>query len=211
MTVAEPDTIADLLDALGDVPPSRVLMRSLGTATEADVLALKCVELVDGVLVEKSAGFPKGCAEVGIGGPLWEFARRTKAGALTMASGPHRVAPGVVRLPDVAFTRWDRFRSADGTIPDIVPGGPDLVVEIPTADNPPAELARKRREFFAAGTRLLWEFDLAARTVAVFHNPEACVVLTTDDTLDGGDVLPGFAVALGELFADPQFTLRRPA
>jgi hypothetical protein len=213
MTVAAdiPDTLADVVRALGDVPLHRIIWRNLGTATEADILAMKRVELVDGILVEKSGSFPKGCAEVGIGGPLWECARRTSAGAVTAATAPHRLAAGVVRLPDVAFTRWDRFRGADGRIPDIVPGAPDLVVEIPTADNPPAELARKRREFFAAGTRLLWEFDLDARTVAVFRNPEACVVLTTADTLDGGTVLPGFAVALAELFADPQFTLRRPA
>jgi len=208
----EPDTIADLLHVLGDVPPGRVLWTPRPeAATEADVLSTKRTELVDGLLVEKSASFAKGCAEVGIGGPLWEHARRTRLGGVTMASAPHRLTPGVVRRPDIAFTSWDRMLTPNGKLPDIVPCAPDLVVEFPTEDNPPAELARKRREFFAAGTRLLWEFDLDARTVSVFRSSDVSVVLTTDDTLDGSVVLPGFRVQLGELFADSQFTLRPPA
>lgn len=53
----EPDTLADVLHALGDVPLHRIIWRNLGTATEEDQLDL-CgrklrVELVDGVLVHK--------------------------------------------------------------------------------------------------------------------------------------------------------------
>ncbi len=58
-------TVADLLAQLGDIPPSRVLMRPApGTATEQDVIALlnrhdrhkRLCELVDGVLGEKTIG-----------------------------------------------------------------------------------------------------------------------------------------------------------
>jgi tRNA A37 methylthiotransferase MiaB len=53
------ETVADLLESLGDIPPERIRMRPLpGTATEDDVLAVhasekRLCELVDGVLVEK--------------------------------------------------------------------------------------------------------------------------------------------------------------
>ena len=57
------ETLADLLDRLGGVPPERIRFRPYpGTATEADVLAAleapdkRLYELVDGVLVEKAMG-----------------------------------------------------------------------------------------------------------------------------------------------------------
>src|SRR5688572_20434616 len=59
----DPDTLADVVGALGDIPLHRVLWRpNPGTATEADVVRLvdrepkRLVELIDGILVEKAMG-----------------------------------------------------------------------------------------------------------------------------------------------------------
>jgi len=68
--------------------------------------------------------------------------------------------------------------------------------------NTKAEMNRKRQEYFQAGVRLVWEIDPDARTVAVYTGPEQCTTLTQDQTLDGGDVLPGFTLSLRELFAE---------
>jgi Uma2 family endonuclease len=55
----------------------------------------------------------------------------------------------------------------------------------------------------AAGVRLAWEIDPRARTVAIYVSPEPpAAVLTAADTLDGGAVLPGFALPLANLFAE---------
>ena len=64
-------------------------------------------------------------------------------------------------------------------------------------------MARKRREYFAAGTRLVWEVNPRRRTVTVYTGPRTSTRLTETDTLTGGDVLPGFSLPLAELFADP--------
>jgi Uma2 family endonuclease len=199
---AEPDTLADIVRALGDVPLHRILWHPFpGTATEEDVLESQRCELVDGLLVHKSVGFWKGALEVAVGCRIVNHFGRPRP-AVTFGSGPHRVAPGVVRLPDVAYTRWDRLLDPDRRIPEIAPAAPDLVVEIPTPDNTPAELARKRKEFFAAGCRLLWELDPDERTAVVFTTPDVSVRLAPDDSLDGGPVLPGFRLPLAELYAD---------
>ena len=63
-------------------------------------------------------------------------------------------------------------------------------------------MARKRREYFQAGTRLVWEVDPVSRTVTVFHSPDEFTLLGATETLEGGAVLPGFALPLGDLFAD---------
>ena len=121
--------------------------------------------------------------------PLERVRLRPPPGAATEADS--------VRIPDVAFTSWDRM--PDQPIPGLVP---DLAIEILGLSNTPGEMARKRREFFAAGVRLVWEVDLRRRTVHVFHAPEFPIELTASDTVTGEDVLPGFSLPLAELFAE---------
>jgi Uma2 family endonuclease len=86
---------------------------------------------------------------------------------------------------------------------------PDLAAEFLSPGNTAAEMARKRRELFAAGTRLVWEFSADRKTAEVFADParpDARTRLTASDTLDGGAVLPEFRLPLAEVFAG----FRRP-
>jgi Uma2 family endonuclease len=200
-------TFADILRDLGNLPAGRVVWLPR-VATEDDVVDARRRELVDGFLVGKAVAFWKGVFEVAVGTHLMNWVHPRRLGAVTIAFGPCRVAPGVVRCPDVAFITWDRLLDADRRIPDIAPAAPDLVVEMPLPDQPPAELARKRREFFAAGTRLLWDLRLPDRTAIVYTGPTERTVLTTADTLTGDPVLPGFALPLADLFDDPQLNPR---
>jgi Uma2 family endonuclease len=202
--------LAEAVERLGAVALDRILWRPpLGIATEEDLLRSRQAELVDGMLVRKCLGGPKSLAEVVLGTALFSFAKPRRLGGVTISSGPYRVAPGVVRLPDVAFIRWDRLLDTTGRLPDVAPVAPDLVIELPTQANTPAELTRKYREFFTAGTRLLWEVDLDARTVAVYTDPWSHTVLSAADALTGGDVLSGFTLPLSDLFDDPQLNPRK--
>ncbi len=79
---------------------------------------------------------------------------------------------------------------------------PDLAVEILSARNTPAEMARKRKEYFEAGVRLVWEIDPRARAARVYASETASTDLTAADALDGGHVLPGVTVPLAQLFAE---------
>ena len=79
---------------------------------------------------------------------------------------------------------------------------PELAVEVLSLSNTKAEIARKRREYFAAGVRLVWEVDLRTRTFTVFIAAEEATVLDASMILLGGDVLPGFALPLAALFAE---------
>ena len=49
--------------------------------------------------------------------------------------------------------------------------------------------------------RLIWEFDPEPRTVTVYTPDGGVTVLDSSQTLDGGDVLPGFSLELSELFS----------
>ena len=79
---------------------------------------------------------------------------------------------------------------------------PDLAVEVLSESNTAEEMARKLREYFAAGVRLVWMIDPRDRTATVFTGPELSRMLDETHTLDGGDVLPGFQLPLRDLFAE---------
>ena len=52
-----------------------------------------------------------------------------------------------------------------------------------------------------AGARAVWVVDPRTRTVAVHEPGSAPLVFGETGTLRGGDVLPGFALAVREVFA----------
>ena len=83
---------------------------------------------------------------------------------------------------------------------------PDLAVEVISRDNTREEMDRKLSDYFAAGVRLVWYVYPATREVRVYASPEKYVTLGAQDTLDGGDVLPGFQLPLATFFAQPGAT-----
>lgn len=206
-----PETItnmAEVLERLGNIPLCRVRFRPPpGTATEDDLLRItaqedRLYELVDGMLVEKGMRFRESVLAVVLASALRAFVVPRNLGLVSGPDGTMRLFVGLVRIPDVAYIAWSRLpggRVPTEAIPDLAP---DLAIEVLSASNTPGEMARKRREYFAAGVRLVWEVDPEARSVAVCTAPDEPVVLTQDQTLDGGDVLPGFTLSLRELFAE---------
>jgi Uma2 family endonuclease len=78
---------------------------------------------------------------------------------------------------------------------------PDLAVEVLSESNTQTEMIRKLKDYFFAGTRLVWFIDPDSRTAQSFTAPDQFITLTEADDLTGGDVLPGFRLNLGELFS----------
>lgn len=159
-------------------------------------------ELVDGVLVEKAVGFRESLLAIAIAVTLRAFVVPRNLGLVSGADGMMRLFAGLVRIPDVGYASWDRFpdrRVPTEPIPDLVP---DLATEVVSPSNTKAEMTRKRREYFKAGVRLVWQVDPETRTVSVYTAPEQFSVLKEEEVLDGGQVLPEFKLPLKELFAE---------
>jgi Uma2 family endonuclease len=211
------ENVAEMLEQLGGIDPRRV--RSWpppGKATEKDVLALldhenRLYELVDGVLVEKVMGLMESAGAVDIISHVSPFVRQHDLGIVAGADGTLRLMPRLVRIPDVSFFSWGQLPRREypsEPIPDLYP---DLAVEVLSEGNTEEEMERKLKEYFLAGSRLVWLVDPEARTVRVHTSPDDATTLTEDDRLDGGDVLPGFSLALKDLFARvPRPAPRRP-
>jgi Uma2 family endonuclease len=204
--------MADLLESLGRISPARVRIRPYpGTATERDVIVVhdrenRLCELVDGTLVEKVMGFDESRFAVVLAAYLMNYLSQHDIGAVFGADGMMKLFPGLVRIPEVAFISWGRYpkrKRARGEIPLVVP---DFVVEVLSEGNTPKEMTRKLEEYFRAGVRLVWYVNPKKRTVTVHSAPDESVSLGEDETLDGGDVLPGFALSIGEWFGRAERT-----
>ena len=201
-------TLADLLRRLGDIPPERILIDPPpGLATEADVIRLndhedRLCELVEGVLVEKAMSFLAALLAAALASSLHEFVSARNLGLVVGADAAVRLLPGLVRIPDVSFVSWDRLpgrKVPKDPIPDVVP---DLAIEVLSPSNTKGEMVLKHRDYFDAGVRLAWLVDPETRTVAVYTAADRFTTLDASRTLDGGEVLPGFALNLGMLFGE---------
>ena len=104
-----------------------------------------------------------------------------------------------VRSPDAAFVANDRL-PADGIGRGWLAVAPDLIAEILSPSESTEELEAKLSDYRVAGTRLMWIVDPATRVIAIRDGGRPERVLTEGDVLDGGSVLPGFALPVARLF-----------
>ena len=107
-------------------------------------------------------------------------------------------APDTVRAPDIAFVSQNR-------LPDPLPDGyfelaPDLAVEVVSPNDTAREVRDKVVEWLDAGVRLVWVVDFRKRTITEYRSRREVRVLTEEDMLDGGDVVPGFSLPVREVF-----------
>jgi Uma2 family endonuclease len=159
-------------------------------------------ELVRGRLVrEPPAGFDHGRIGIRLAMKLAAFVEEARLGVVVGAETGFILSevPPTVRAPDIAFVACARI-PASGPPRGFFPGAPDLAVEIVSPSNSPAEIRDKVHDYLDAGARAVWVVEPRARTVTVHHPEREALLLREGDRLDGGEVLPGFGVQVGEIF-----------
>lgn len=202
------DTLDELIDALG-VPASRILLNPpIGTATEADVVRhvdgepKRLVELVDGTLVEKAMGKRESELAALLISLLVQFVYPRKLGKVYGADLMARMSGRKnIRLPDVVYVAYADMPGGKSVDEAILSSSMTLAVEMLSPGNTKKEMRQKREEYFASGVKYVWEFDMDARTIAVYSTPEQATTLREGDILNGAGALPGFAVPLADLFS----------
>ena len=159
-------------------------------------------ELVGGRIVRMTPANPThGRIEVNVAVALSRFVRTQNLGVVMAGEvGVFTTRnPDTVRAPDVLFL--SHARDAGRTRRDgFLEVAPDLVVEILSPADRPDTVRRKLDEYLAAGVRLAWVIDPAARTVHVHPASGEPRSLAAGDILAGAGVLPGFALPLDEIF-----------
>ena len=160
----------------------------------------KRVELVRGLLVVRELpGMRHARVAMDLALALGAHVRAAALGRVYAEAGFKLASnPDTVRGPDIAFI-------SRGRIPDPEPTGfagfaPDLVVEVISPGDRAGEVLAKVADWLSAGTRLVWVLDPARRVARVYRDDGTEQILTADESLDGGDVVPGFSCPVGEIF-----------
>jgi Uma2 family endonuclease len=106
--------------------------------------------------------------------------------------------PDTVRAPDVAFVTVARVPEE---LPEgFFPGPPDLALEVLSPGDRASEVLAKVQDWLQTGACAVWVVDPNSKTVTVYHDRQKITILSAGDELTGGDLLPGFRLAVADLF-----------
>src|SRR5258706_2289602 len=159
-------------------------------------------ELVDGNLVERNMGGTSSWVAMQIGHLLLTFIQRSKSGFVFGADAGYVCfpdAPGMVRKPDVSFIKSGRL-PGDRTPEGHIPIAPDLAVEVLSPRDLAYDIERKVEECLKAGVREVWIVNPERRTVRIQRADKTVQSLSENDSITGGNILPGFSAAVSEFF-----------
>ena len=95
-----------------------------------------------------------------------------------------------------AASGWSRRDGATGS----GRGAPDLAAEVISPSDTYGEVDEKVCDWLDAGTRLVVVVDPRTGTVTSYRSRTEIRMLTGDDVLDGGDVVPGWKLPVRDLF-----------
>lgn len=102
---------------------------------------------------------------------------------------------------DVAYFSADAV-AANAAAVSLLEGPPVVAVEILSPSDVQEDVLDKVAEYLDAGVKLVWVVEPRFRTVTVYQRGADPVMFNATQELDGGPHLPGFRVAVAELFTD---------
>ena len=159
-------------------------------------------ELIRGVLHRTvSAGIRHSEIAFALGSEIRSYVRPRRMGRVggTDAGVFLERNPDTVREPDVFYISAEKL-PLDVEVAGYFEGVPDFVAEIRSPSDTLAEFNAKIRMWLEFGVRLVLAIFPDTRTARV-HRPDGSTLdLAYDDTLDGGDVIPGFTCQLCDIF-----------
>jgi len=134
-------------------------------------------------------------------GHLWSFIRPRNLGRVLGAATGFLISrdPETVRAPDVAFVRAERL--PDEPIRGFFQIAPDLAVEVLSPNDRAGDVLDKVHQWLEAGCPAVWVVAPERRTVTVYEGPARIATRTAADELTCDELLPGFRLAVAEIFA----------
>jgi Uma2 family endonuclease len=162
----------------------------------------KFLELIDGeIVLLQPVYFKPGVVTTSLSFHLLSYVERTSLNFWAVMGAGFQLSITDVLGPDIALVsreghpvltkRWFM-------------GAPDLAIEVLPVPEDLAYLQRKARKYLEYGTKLVWIMYPDDETADVCRLTESGSLLIDevgkDGTLDAGDALPGFTLALRDVF-----------
>ena len=156
------------------------------------------LELIEGEVIEVVSDFDASEIAAGILAAIHAFVRTHKLGRVTGSDGGYIVGDDHF-IPDVGFISNSRFRK--GASRAWCPVAPDLAVEVFSPGNSPYEIRMKVASYLYAGA-VVWVVDPEIKRVEVYAPGKPPFTAGVQETLNGGDILPGFTLAVNDIFPE---------
>jgi Uma2 family endonuclease len=182
MTITAPPITAEEFERLAALPEN----------------AEKRLELVGGEIIELVSNSYCSIIASRISGFLFMYLLENPIGYLTASDGGYAVGDDRV-MPDVGFIAKARCEEAPRETWISLP--PDLAVEVLSPTDRPKHVATKITNYLAAGT-VVWLVASDDRTVTVHRPGQPAHTFGISDTLEAEDLLPGFKLAVKDIFPD---------
>jgi Uma2 family endonuclease len=180
------------------VQTGRLTVEEFDALVELPENADRLLEYIGGEIVEVVSNSYSSIVAGQVLIDIGAYVRREKLGYVTGEAGGYAVS-GERYIPDVGFI--SKAKQPEPPRETYIPNPPDLAVEVLPPTDKPKEMRVKVIHYLAAGTTV-WVVDPEARTVEVYTPGPRVKTLGIDDMLDGGDVLPGFTLAVKGIFPD---------
>ena len=170
---------------------------------EMEPLPGKRYELIHGVVQGEYDGIVRRCGGVvsHCGGRLFQHTLSDDRWDMAMGDPGYILerSPDTVRCIDIAMTVRGRIPAGTKGFPELTP---DLCVEVAYANDAQATLllSDKAQMWLDFGAREVWTLNPEDTSVTRYRPGQSPVVLGEDDVLDGEELLPGFSVAVWQLF-----------
>jgi Uncharacterized protein conserved in cyanobacteria len=156
------------------------------------------LELVDGKIIIMG---PSDIVSSEIGAELvrllLNWVKPRKLGRVFESSGGFILPNSNLTAPDVSFVTADRLKQSKRYFAELVP---DLVVEIKSQSDRLKPLREKIQSFIKSGAKVGILIDPDKRTVTIYTPTAEPVVLRDGDMISIPELLPGWEVAVTELW-----------
>lgn len=154
-------------------------------------------ELIAGEIVEKVASFKPSRLAMRMGHLIGYYLDEHDIGYLTGADGSYILAEDYTFMPDVGFISKARLPHEPERE---VEGPPDLAIEVKSPTDSKRALRLKAEDYIRFGTRMVWLIFPEDQKVEVYLPDQDVQEIGIDGVLDGGEALPGFKLAVSEIF-----------
>ncbi|MEK7484411.1 MAG: Uma2 family endonuclease [Planctomycetota bacterium] len=159
-------------------------------------------ELVKGELKKMApAGFQHGRIAAIVTISLGSYVHSHQLGVVCAAETGFLITfnPDTVRAPDVAFISQKRLQEIKET-KGFWPGTPDLAVEVISPNDIYLEVEEKVWDWLEAGTQMVLVINPRKRIATQYRSKQEIRVFSENESLDGGDVVPGWTLLIKDLF-----------
>ncbi len=162
----------------------------------------KRYELIDGEIIEVGTSSEKH-STLGawlIGMLFVHLAAAKLGGQLKGADGTYRLDAENIKAPDVSYlTAASTAKVPPGAV--FCPFAPDFAIEIKSPSDSGPFMRWLADLYLRTGTRLVWIVDFDEQVVKVYRPGQPVESFGGGDILDASNVIPGFKIDVGEMFA----------